>query len=360
MKLPPLIIGDLKAEVPIIQGGMGVGVSGYRLSSAVANEGGIGIISGVQIGYREPDFETNTKEANVRALKNEVRRAKELSPKGIVGVNLMVAITNYDEMVKACVEEQVDIIISGAGLPLTLPKLVEGSNVKIAPIASSGKSASVITKHWIKKYNKIPDMVVVEGPEAGGHLGFHADDVREGKLTLEEIVVEVIEALKPFEEEYGSKIPVVAAGGIYTGEDIAKFIKLGASGVQMATRFVATEECDAHLEYKKAYVNSSKEDIKIIQSPVGLPGRAIKNEFINQVEIERISPKKCYNCLKKCNPKDTPYCISKALIQAVKGNIEDGLIFAGSSAYRIDRIVTVKELINELVVDAEKSLVDCK
>ncbi|WP_411679576.1 NAD(P)H-dependent flavin oxidoreductase [Clostridium thailandense] len=358
MKLPPLIIGDLKAEVPIIQGGMGVGVSGYRLASAVANEGAIGIISSVQIGYREEDFQTNTKEANIRALKKEIKKARELSPNGIIGVNIMVAITDYDEEVKACVEEQVDLIISGAGLPLALPKLVEGSNTKIAPIASSGKSASVITKHWIKKYKRVPDVVVVEGPEAGGHLGFHPEEVRNNKLKLEEIVVEVIEALKPFEEEYDTKIPVVAAGGIYTGEDIAKFIKLGAAGVQMATRFVATEECDAHIDFKKSYINSKKEDIRIIQSPVGLPGRAIENDFIKQVERERIKPNKCFNCLKKCDPKNTPYCISKALIEAVKGNVNDGLIFSGSSAYRIDKIVTVKELIKELTTDAEKSLTD--
>lgn len=358
MKLPPLVIGDLKADIPIIQGGMGVGVSGYKLASAVANEGGIGIIATVQIGYREKDFETNTKEANIRALKNEIRKAKELSPNGIIGVNIMVAITNYDEIVTACVEEQVDIIISGAGLPLALPKLVEGSNIKIAPIASSGKSASVIAKHWSKKYKRIPDMIVVEGPEAGGHLGFHVDDVKDNKLTLQEIVTEVINAIRPFEEEYGKKIPVVAAGGIYTGEDIAKFIKLGAAGVQMGTRFVATEECDAHLEYKKAYINSKKEDIRIIQSPVGLPGRAIENDFIKHVEIERITPNRCYNCLKKCNPKDTPYCISKALVEAVKGNVKEGLIFAGSNAYKIDKIGTVKELINELVTNAEENLTD--
>lgn len=356
MKLPPLIIGELKAEVPIIQGGMGVGVSGYRLSSAVANEGGIGVISGVQIGYREPDFETNTKDANVRGLKKEIKMARELSPKGILGVNLMVAINNYEDMVKACVEEQVDIIISGAGLPLTLPKLVDGSNVKIAPIVSSGKAATVIVKQWTKKYSRIPDVVIVEGPEAGGHLGFKLEQLTENKASLEDIVTEVIEALKPFEDEYKKSIPVVAAGGIYTGEDIKKFLKLGASGVQMATRFVATEECDANINYKNAYLNSNEDDIKIIQSPVGLPGRAIRNSFIKQVEIERISPKKCYNCLKKCNPKETPYCISKALIEAVKGNVEDGLIFVGSSAYKIDKIVTVKELINELVVNAEKSL----
>jgi NAD(P)H-dependent flavin oxidoreductase YrpB (nitropropane dioxygenase family) len=356
MKLPPLIIGELKAEIPIIQGGMGVGVSGYRLSSAVANEGGIGIISGVQIGYREPDFETNTKEANIRALKKEIKKAREISPKGILGVNLMVAINNYEDMVKACTEEAVDIIVSGAGLPLSLPKFVQESNIKIAPIVSSGRAASVIAKQWTKKYNRMPDLVVVEGPEAGGHLGFNLEEINEGKLSLEEIVPEVIEALKPFEKQYDKNIPVVAAGGIYTGQDIAKFFKIGAAGVQMATRFVATEECDADINYKKAYISSHKENISIIKSPVGLPGRAIKNKFIGQVEKERIAPKKCYNCLKMCNPKDTPYCISKALIEAVKGNVEEGLIFTGSSAYKIEEITTVKELITELVTDAERSL----
>lgn len=356
MKLPPLVIGELRAEVPIIQGGMGVGVSGYKLSSAVANEGGIGIISSVQIGYREPDFQTNTKEANIRALRDEIKKAKEISPKGIIGVNIMVAINNYDEMVKACVDEKVDVIISGAGLPLLLPKLVEGSNVKIAPIASSGKSASVIVKHWNKKYNRIPDMIVVEGPEAGGHLGFHPEQLlEENKRSLEEIVTEVIEAIKPFEEECGKHIPVIAAGGVYSGADIAKFLELGAAGVQMGTRFVATEECDADEKFKKAYVDSKKDDIRVIQSPVGLPGRAIRNELIKQVEKGRIAPTNCFNCLKKCNPKSTPYCISKALVQAVRGNLEEGLIFTGSNAYRIDKIVTVKELIDELVTEAEKN-----
>ena len=356
MKLPPLIIGELKAEVPIIQGGMGVGVSGYRLSSAVANEGGIGVISGVQIGYREPDFETNTKDANIRGLKKEIKMARELSPKGILGVNLMVAINNYEDMVKACVEEQVDIIISGAGLPLSLPKLVEGSNVKIAPIVSSGKAASLIIRQWTKKYSRIPDMVVVEGPEAGGHLGFHLEELTEEKRPLEEIIPEVVEVVKSFEQEHKRKIPVVAAGGIYTGEDIARFLELGASAVQMGTRFIATEECDADIRYKEALVNSNKEDIGIIKSPVGMPGRAIRNDFIKFVEKERVAPTKCYKCIKKCDPRVTPYCISKALIQAVKGNLDEALIFTGSSGYRVDKIVTVKELINELVINAEKSL----
>jgi nitronate monooxygenase len=355
MKLPSLKIGDLNVKVPIIQGGMGIGVSGSKLAAAVANEGGVGIISGVQIGYREPDFQTNTLEANVRAMKNELKAARELSPEGVIGVNLMVAITHYDEMVQACIEGGADLIISGAGLPMNLPKLVEGSNVKIAPIVSSGKAATLIIKNWTKKYSRLPDLVVVEGPEAGGHLGFKREELDEdAKRPLEEIVTEVIGAVAVFEKEFGKKIPVVAAGGVYTGEDIARFIKLGAAGVQMGTRFVATDECDADPKYKQAYLDAKKEDIQIIISPVGMPGRAIRNELIKKVEEGRIPPKRCYNCIKKCNPKETPYCISKALIEAVEGNLDEGLIFVGSNAYRLEKIVSVKELMNELVSEAEK------
>ncbi|MBA5851688.1 nitronate monooxygenase [Clostridium sp. cel8] len=353
MGLPPLIIGDLKADVPIIQGGMGVGISGYRLCQAVANEGAIGVISGVQIGYREPDFETNTKDANIRALRKEVKKARELSPKGIIGVNIMVAVSDYDEMVKTCIEEGVDIIISGAGLPLKLPKLVEGSNMKIAPIVSSAKAASLIIRSWVKKHSRLPDLIVVEGPMAGGHLGFHPEQLESGTEKLEDIVPEVLNVVKIFEDKYNKNIPVVAAGGIYTGSDIVKFLKLGASGVQMGTRFVATEECDASIEYKNMYVNSKEQDIKFIKSPVGLPGRAIENEFIKRAKKGRIAPTKCYNCLKKCDPKITPYCISRALINAVKGNVNEALIFVGANAYRINKIVKVKDLIKELVSEAD-------
>ncbi len=355
MKLPSLKIGDLVAKLPIIQGGMGVGVSGSKLAGAVAKAGGVGIISGVQIGYREPDFQTNTLEANIRAMKSELKAAREMSPDGIIGVNLMVAITHYDEMVKACIDGGADIIISGAGLPMNLPKLVEGSNMKIAPIVSSGKAATLIIKNWTKKYSRLPDLVVVEGPEAGGHLGFKREELEEDtKRPLEDIVKEVIEAVAVFEEEHGKKIPVIAAGGVYTGEDIARFIKLGAAGVQMGTRFVATYECDADPKYKQAYLDAKKEDIQIIISPVGMPGRAVRNKLIKTVEGGRIPPKRCYDCIKKCNPKDTPYCISKALIDAVEGNVDEGLIFVGSNAYRLEKIVSVEELMNELVSEAEK------
>lgn len=353
MKLSPFKIGELVCKVPIIQGGMGIGVSLSSLASAVAREGGVGIISGVQIGFRELDFETNTVEANKRALRKEIKKAKGNSDGGIIGVNFMVAMNNYDEMVKIAVEEGIDLIISGAGLPNNLPKLVEGSKTKIAPIVSSGKAASIICKLWDKRYKCIPDMIIVEGPEAGGHLGFLKEDIIEHKITLENIIVEVIEAIEEYENKYNKEIPIIAGGGIYDGTDIAKYLKLGVAGVQMATRFVTTHECDANIKFKEAYINSTKDKIKIIKSPVGLPGRAIENGFVKQSENSSIIVAKCYNCLKTCNPAKTPYCISKALIEAVKGNIDEGLIFVGSNAYRTDKIISVKELINGLIREVE-------
>ncbi|MBU3190109.1 nitronate monooxygenase family protein [Clostridium bowmanii] len=357
MKLPPLKIGELIARVPIIQGGMGVGVSLSSLASAVANEGGIGIISTAQIGYREKDFGTNAKQANKRALRNEIIKARELSPKGVIGINIMVAMNNYEELTTVALEEGIDIIISGAGLALNLPKIAKGFKTKLAPIVSSAKAATVISKMWDRKDQCAADLIVVEGPEAGGHLGFSMESLIENKAQdLLDIVKEVIEAIKPFEEKYNKKIPVVAAGGIYTGADIAELIKIGAAGVQMATRFVATDECDASLAFKMAYINSKKEDIKIVKSPVGMPGRAINNKFMKSVQENGCKVDKCYLCIKDCDPRQTPYCITEALIQAVKGNLDRGLIFVGSNAAKVDKIVSVKELMSELVAEAEINL----
>ncbi len=356
MKLPQLKIGDLIASVPIVQGGMGIGVSLSNLASAVANEGGIGVISGVQIGFREKNFKTDNDDANISGLVKEIKRARSLSPEGILGVNIMAAVNNYAEMVKAAVKEKIDIIISGAGLPKNLPELVMGSNTKIAPIVSSGKAATTIAKMWDRKYEYVPDAVVVEGPNAGGHLGFSLDQLTSIKLpSLSELVEEVMEGLKPFEEKYKKAIPVIAAGGIYTGKDIVKFLKMGASGVQMSTRFVATEECDAHINFKKEYISANEEDIQLVKSPVGMPGRAIRNAFVETIEeSKRAKIDRCYNCLKPCNPATTPYCISDALISAVEGDTDKGLIFVGTNAYRMNEIVTVKELIKELVDEAIK------
>ena len=327
------------------------------LASAVACEGGIGVISGVQIGYDEPDFLTNNSEANVRALKRHIKKAKDICKDGILGLNLLTAMTNYKEMVLAAVEMKIDIIISGAGLPLDLPSLVEGSDTKIVPTVSSGKAAAVISKMWDRKYKRLPDMVIVEGADAGGHLGFTKEELlNKDYKSLEELVVEVIEALKPYMEKYQVDIPVIAAGGIFTGEDIAKFIKLGASGVQMGTRFVGTHECDAHINFKNSYINAEYEDIRLVQSPVGMPGRAVNNEFTKKLDIENVPVKRCYDCLVPCNPATTPYCISQALIQSVTGDMANGLVFAGSNAYKVNKIVSVKELMKELVEEAEKFL----
>lgn len=361
MELPNLTIGKFVAKYPIIQGAMGVGVSLSKLAGTVANEGGIGVISGVQIGFDEPDFEQNNNEANVRGLRRHIRKAREISPEGILGVNLLVAIQNYKDMVKAAVEEKVDLIISGAGLPTELPKLVAGTDTKIAPVVSSGKAARLITKMWDRKHQVIPDAVVVEGPEAGGHLGFSKEDLEKPELpSIFDLVREVIEALKPFEEKYNKSIPVIAAGGIFDGKDIAKALQIGAAGVQIGSRFVATEECDAHPNFKEAYIHSKEGDIELVTSPVGMPGRAVVNQLTEKIKTGSIPVKKCYNCLIPCDPKTTPYCISNALIRAVKGDVENGLVFAGSNAHRINRMLTVKQLMEELVEETKEAMENSK
>lgn len=358
MSLKGLKVGDKVSKYPIIQGGMGVGISGYRLAGNVAKEGGIGIISTADIGYREPDFEKNSVEANLRAINKEIDQAREIAPDGIIGINIMVALNNYAEMVREVVKKGIDLIISGAGLPKDLPEYVKGTKTKIAPIISSARGAKLITKLWRTKHNYVPDMIVIEGPEAGGHLGFKLEELEEGnKPNLEDITREVVAEMKKVEEETGKEIPVIVAGGIFTGSDIAKFLKLGASGVQMATRFVATQECDADEAYKKAYVDCKKEDIQIVKSPVGMPGRAIKNEFIEKVKTEKPKITKCLKCIQTCDVAVTPYCITRALINAVKGNVKDALLFCGTNAYRVKEIVTVRELMQELVGEAEENLV---
>ncbi len=344
-------VGDKKSKYPIIQGGMGVGVSAHNLAGNVSKEGGIGIISTADIGYLEHDFEKEPMKANLRAIGKEIRKAREIAGEDkIIGVNIMVALKNYSEIVKECVKQKIDLIISGAGIPKELPEYVKGSNTKIAPIVSSLRCCKLIVSHWIKKYNYIPDMIVIEGPEAGGHLGFKSEELEESiKPKLENITTDVVDYIKEVEKETGKTIPIIAAGGIWDSKDINKFLNLGASGVQMATRFVATNECDASIEFKKAFVNAKNEDIKIIKSPVGMPGRAIYNDFIKQAESKKCKIDKCYNCIKTCNVINSPYCITKALINSVKGKIDNGLIFCGSNVSKIKEIVSVHDLMQELV-----------
>lgn len=346
-------LGNKESKYPIIQGGMGVGVSLHKLAGTVSKEGGIGIISTADIGYKEEDFEKNPNEANLRAIGKEIKLARKIAGEDkILGVNIMVALKNYAEIVKECVKQKIDLIISGAGIPKDLPEYVKNTETKIAPIVSSLRCCKLIVKHWMTKYNYVPDMIVIEGTEAGGHLGFKLEELEENnKPKLEDITVDVVNYIKEVENETGKSIPVISAGGIWDSKDIKKFLNLGASGVQMATRFVATNECDASIEFKKAYINAKKDDIKIIKSPVGMPGRAIYNKFIESTEKEKCKIKRCYNCIKTCDVKTTPYCITKALINAVKGNMEDALVFCGSNVGRVKEIVPVHDLMQELVCE---------
>lgn len=348
-----------KLEIPIIQGGMGVGVSLGNLAGNVALCGGMGVISTVNAGYREPDFDKSPFEANLRALKAEIKKAFQIAKgKGMVAINAMVAVNHYEETVKEAIEAGIDAVISGAGLPLKLPELTKGTKTAAAPIVSSGKAAAVICKNWDVKHEVAPDFIVIESSKAGGHLGFKKDDIINGTAAdLEQILPEVLQVIKPYEEKYKRKIPVFVAGGIFDGKDMAKYIKLGASGVQMATRFITTEECDASLEYKNMMVEATEEDVTIIKSPVGMPGRALLSPLIKKLEAGgKFPPMKCNLCLSACPHGDkTPYCISRALIEAVKGNREEGLFFCGANVGRIHKITTVRELINEIVSEWRKN-----
>lgn len=343
-----LVIGDLKAEVPVIQGGMGVGISLSELAGAVAAEGAIGIISTAQIGYREPDFDDHPIEANMRAIKKEVARAKEISGGGIVGVNIMVATREYERYVQAAIEAGVDLIISGAGLPMKLPELAGESKTKLAPIVSSLKSAEVIFKYWLRKYDRLPDLVVIEGPRAGGHLGFHMEDLMEIDDAAYDVEIrKIIDRVKEYGSQHGKEIPVVVAGGVYERKDMEHYMEMGAAGVQMATRFVTTYECDAAPAYKQAYIDAREEDIVIVKSPVGMPGRAILNPFMKRAKEGRIPHGKCHTCISTCKPAETPYCITEALVNAAIGNVDNALLFCGSNAYRAKKLEHVKDIIEE-------------
>jgi len=354
--LPELKIGNFTARLPIIQGGMAIGISLSGLASAVANEGGIGIIATAGVGMSEPDLYKNFVNANIEGLKKEISKARERT-RGILGVNIMVALTNYADMVKTSVSEGIDIIFSGGGLPLDLPLLV-GDNVKtkLVPIVSSGRAAKLLCRRWYERGGRLPDAVVVEGPKAGGHLGFKMEELDDPGHALEKLIPEVIAAVKIFEDKHGGTIPVIAAGGIYTGEDIYRFLQMGAAGVQMGTRFVTTDECDASLEFKQTYLNAAEDDIVVIKSPVGMPGRAIGNKFIDDVGEGKRNPYRCpWHCIKTCDYKESPYCIFSALLQAQKGNLKHGFAFAGSNAYRATEIVSVHDLMAALVSEYEEA-----
>lgn len=355
-----LNIGALKAKLPIIQGGMGVGISLSSLAAAVANEGGVGVIAAAGIGMQEPDFISHFALSNIRALKQQILKAREMT-QGILGVNIMVALSNFAEMVKAAIDAKIDIIFSGAGLPLDLPSFIKGSKhqPKLVPIVSSGKAARIIAQKWQNDYGYLPDAFVVEGPKAGGHLGFKPEQIDNPDFALEHLVDDVIAVANNIQEKSGREIPVIAGGGIYTGADMFDIMQRGAAGVQMATRFVPTEECDASSAFKQSYIDAREEDIGIIKSPVGMPGRAIVNDFLTDVAAGKKKPYKCpYHCIRTCESQESPYCIALALMNAKKGNLKNGFAFAGQNAYRTTGITTVPKLVDELEIEYKAALAE--
>lgn len=367
-KYKPLVIGELCVKNPVIQGGMGIGISLSSLAGAVAKAGGIGLISTAQIGFREPDFNRNPKAANLRAMESELAKARELAPGGVIGFNIMVATKDYPEYVKKAVEIGADVIVSGAGLPVSLPEYAAGvkrrdgraGSVKIAPIVSSPKSASVICKMWDRKYHRAPDFIVIEGPLAGGHLGFAREELTKFRADREDTadvydqqaydqeILEILAVVEVYRKKYGCPIPVVSAGGVFSREDMEHHMALGVNGVQVGTRFVTTEECDAPQSYKDAYIKAQRKDIVIVKSPVGMPGRAIWNPFLEKISKESEKITHCFRCLEHCDPNTAPYCITMALIRAALGDTEDGLLFCGYNAYRCDKMERAADVMADL------------
>ena len=346
MEVKALKFGGLTAKRPIVQGGMGVGVSLSSLAGNVAKCGGIGTISGVHPGYREADFKENPFRANLRAIGNELEKAKEIANGGIIGFNFMTVMNHYEEYVKEAIAAGADFIVSGAGLPVNLAKYAAGTRAAILPIVSSARALKLIVKQW-QRADRLPD-AVVEGPLAGGHLGYPYGHLVDGTFdTLEDSLVDVVDYVRELEEKNGVIIPVIAGGGVRSHADMERLMALGASGVQVGTKFVATEECDAAPAFKQAYLRSRKEDVQLIESPVGLAARAIRNSFLEKVEKQgRIPVQRCYQCMNHCKQAETKYCISQALIDAVQGR--EGLVFCGANAYEIEKLSTVEKVMQEL------------
>ena len=367
MPFGPVHIGDLQIAKPVIQGGMGVGISLARLAGAVASCGGVGVIASASIGMREKLMPFDPCRANCEALSKEIQKAREIASGGILGVNIMVALKHYAQLVTTALESKIDVIISGAGLPFALPVLYREAcdkahallHTKLIPIVSSARAARVIAKKWFSKASLYPDAFVLEGPKAGGHLGFEYEDIAKPEYQLENLLLSVKDAVREIEDKAGRAIPIFAAGGIYTGADIFNIMQLGATGVQMGTRFVATVECDADDAFKEMYINATEKDVCIIQSPVGLPGRVIRNQYVDVMYSGEKRPKKCvYDCIVTCDPATTPYCISSALINAHYGNLAHGFAFAGANVYRVNEIVPVRQLLATLeaeYLEAEKN-----
>lgn len=349
-----LTIGKHRVPYPLIQGGMGVRVSGHRLAGHVALNGGIGIIAtpGLALGSANATGE-NYFADDRQALLDELRKAYEIAPDGVIGVNCMVAVSNFDQAVRTSCEGGAKLIISGAGLPLSLPGLTSDyPDVALVPIVSSLKAAQLIARKWHKNFKRLPDAIVVEDPDtAGGHLGEKPERIGSGEYDQYATVRAVKEY---FLTEWDLNIPVVAAGGIWDRTDLEHALDEGADAVQMGTRFVVTEECDAADEFKQAYLDCTPSDIGLMMSPAGLPGRALIGNVAairqRDLDVDLYCPA---GCLKKCAYKEDRerFCIVQALDRAQKGDRDTGLIFCGTNAWKADRISRVQEVFAELFGD---------
>lgn len=347
----PLRIGKHEVRYPIIQGGMGVRISGGSLAGHVARCGGVGLVAAAGIALGSDRFTgRNYLQADPQALRDEVEKACRIAPDGVVGVNVMVALSDFEALVAASIEGGAKVIVCGAGLPLSLPALTaHAPDVALVPIVSSVKAAQLIARKWDKGYGRLPDAVVVEDPDtAGGHLGEKMENIGTGQYDQYATVRGV---KQHFRDEYGVDVPVIAAGGIWDRADLLHALAEGADGVQMASRFVATVECDASPEFKQAYLDCRKEDIGLIMSPAGLPGRAILKNQDDIVMYDQLQHTACTTgCLKKCTYKESGerFCIVKALDRAQKGDVKSGLVFCGTNAWKADRITTVQAIFEEL------------
>ncbi|WP_415397991.1 nitronate monooxygenase [Sulfurimonas sp. CS5] len=361
MSFKSLKIGKYIIEKPIVQGGMGVGISWDQLAGTVSKEGGLGVISSVGTGYYEDKAyakklvsDRPLSEANFyspEGLHKIVENARKICGDKPLAANILYAINDYGRVVKDACEAGIDIIITGAGLPTNMPEFTEGyPDVALVPIVSSAKALKIICKRWQKRYNRIPDAVVVEGPKSGGHQGFTYEQCKLPENQLENIVGPVVE-----EAATWGNIPVIAAGGVWDKKDIEEMLSLGASGVQMGTRFIGTHECDAHINFKNILINAKKEDIKLMGSPVGYPAQGVVTNLTHLVDKREGPAIKCIsNCVAPCNrgeeAKAVGFCIADRLSDAFLGNTETGLFFSGTNGYKLDEIISVKELINKLMV----------
>ncbi|WP_024955521.1 nitronate monooxygenase [Sulfurospirillum arcachonense] len=360
MSFKPLKIGKYTIKHPIVQGGMGLGISWDGLAGNVSLEGGLGVISSVGTGYYE-DNRYSAKDINTRPLNSEnfysakglkavIDNARKISGDNPLAVNILYASNDYERIARDACAAGIDIIITGAGLPTNMPEFTENyPDVALVPIVSSAKALKIICKRWTKRYNRLPDAIVVEGPKSGGHQGFTYEQCFQDEYQLENLIKPIKEEMKNWGD-----FPLIAAGGIWDHDDIVKMIELGADGVQMGTRFIGTHECDAHDSFKEVILASTEDTIKLLKSPVGYPARGIRTNLIELVEKREGPAVKCIsNCVAPCHrgveAKAVGYCIADRLSDAFLGKKESGLFFTGANGYKLNEIISVKELINKLI-----------